>query len=39
MDASTLPAGLSVPSDDGAVDHLRGAVTTSIAMHPRTEPA
>jgi peroxiredoxin len=31
-DVSTLPAGLPVPVDDGAADHLRGAVVPSVAL-------
>jgi peroxiredoxin len=31
-DASTLPANLPVPIDDGAADHLRGAAVPSLAL-------
>ncbi len=31
-DAYTLPAGLPVPVDDGAADHLRGVVVPSLAL-------
>jgi hypothetical protein len=42
MGAYTLPAEPPAQSDDGAVDHLRRLCaerTTSIAVHPRPEPA
>jgi peroxiredoxin len=31
-DVSTLPAGLPVPVDDGAADHLRGAAVPPVAL-------
>ena len=31
-DLNALPAGLPVPVDDGACDHLRGAVVPAIAL-------
>jgi peroxiredoxin len=37
-DVHTLPAGLPVPVDDGAADHLRGAIVPALAL-PATSGA